>query len=66
MDAGAAEWDAEERRAWVWAYLAGLPVQLPEKTHGPGQCRHCDALRRLVAQANELLDTLTTQYVTPN
>ena len=40
--------------------------QLPEQSHRPGECRHCDALRRLVGQANELLDALTTQYVTPN
>jgi hypothetical protein len=66
MDAGAAGWGAEERRAWVWAYLAGLPVQLPEQTHQPGACSHCDALRRLVEKADELLDSLCTQYVTPN
>jgi hypothetical protein len=66
MDVGAAEWAPAERKAWMWAYLAGLPVQLPLEEHGIGQCSHCDALRELVREVNELLAGYQTLYLSPN
>jgi hypothetical protein len=66
MDGGAAEWGDEERKAWAWAYFAGLPVQLPLQEHSPGCCRHCDTLRRLVDEASEFLAQLSGRYVTLN
>lgn len=66
MDDGAADWDEAERKAWIWAYLAGLPVQLPLREHPEGECSHCDALRTLLEQVDELLAELTTSYCTPN
>lgn len=66
MDVGAADWGEAERKAWVWAYLAGLPVQLPLREHALGECSHCDALRKLVEQVDELLDEICLRYVTAN
>jgi hypothetical protein len=66
MDDGAAGWGEGERNAWVWAYLAGLPVQLPLDDHPVGECGHCDALRELVAQVDKLLHELTSTYCSLN
>jgi len=66
MDVGAAGWGDAERKAWVWAYLAGLPVQLPLAEHAPGECSHCDALRRLVGQVDSLLKEISLRYTSPN
>jgi hypothetical protein len=66
MDVGAADWGEAERKAWVWAYLAGLPVQLPLAEHACGKCSHCDALRKLVEQVDELLEEICLRYVTAN
>jgi hypothetical protein len=66
MDDGAADWGEGERKAWVWAYLAGLPVQLPLAEHRVGECGHCDALRELVAHVDKLLAELSATYCSPN
>ena len=66
MDLGAADWGEAERKAWVWAYLAGLPVQLPLAEHDLGECSHCDALRQLVGRVDDLLEEVCLYYVTAN
>ena len=66
MEDGAADWDEADRNAWVGAYLAGLPVQLPLPEHGVGTCSHCDALRTLVARVEQVMEELSTAYSTPN
>jgi hypothetical protein len=66
MEFGAAYWGRTERQEWVWSYLAGLPVQLPLPGHPEGSCGHCDALRDLVREVDELLDEIFSRHVTPN
>lgn len=66
MKFGAAHWGQTERKEWVWSYLAGLPVQLPLPGHPEGSCGHCDALRALVREVDELLDETFARHVTPN
>jgi hypothetical protein len=66
MEFGAAHWGATQRRQWACAYLAGQPVQLPLPGHPEGSCGHCDALRALVRQVDELLDAIFALHVTPN
>lgn len=66
MDDGAADWDEAERKAWIWAYLAGLPVQLPLREHPEGECSHCDALRSLLEQVDDLIDEVCLRFVSAN
>jgi len=66
MEFGAAYWGRTERKEWVSSYLAGLPVQLPLPGHPEGSCGHCDALRELVREVDELLREIFARHVTPN
>jgi hypothetical protein len=45
-------WTSEEREAWIRAYNAGDPVELPYAEHDEGECETCDALRALMREAD--------------
>jgi hypothetical protein len=66
MKFGASYWSKTERQEWAWSYLAGQPVQLPLPGHPEGTCGHCDALRELVREVDELLEEVFARHVTPN
>lgn len=46
------DWTPDQRAEWIARYLAGEAV-LPSPFHPPGECRTCDVIYELTAEADE-------------
>lgn len=46
------DWTPEQRAEWIGRYFAGEAVT-PSPFHAPGECKTCDVIYDLVAEADE-------------